>query len=353
MPSLPPSPTYLAALDALVRALQHLARGDRPRADALLETLDVGALEVERQTIQQFVSAATSHPMHGRGAPRPPIRAAEKRAVAARDGWRCRYTGRPLVHPSVFRELGRVTTAFVYDEHHAVRPTRRGPAGHPVVRTHAAAFDHVRALATGGAHATDNLVLTSVELNEAKNTRHMQPELLVAQSDGWTGLAEYLPMLRALPTVGTPRGRDPQPHREPRPGNPVPAAPPGGPAAATQGSAAFASFWSALVAEFEAHVPLIFGPRTGNPRKIVAISEDGMTLRELTGRGGTSTCDRATLAREFEQLAADSTWRTLPARAVRERFGIANWIEFKRALFERYERSSEPGGESPGRGGAR
>jgi 5-methylcytosine-specific restriction endonuclease McrA len=185
---------YDGALATLHAAVAAFAAGDIAQGEQLVADLDVIAIEGDRACLRAIARAARVTKGSGthkrpRRSPSPSVKA----AVARRDHYICRYTGRRLVDTRVFRELGRVSAVFHFDEHHSVRPTKRGPGGHPIVRTHGAAYEHVHPHSHGGEPTTDNLILTSVQLNEAKSTKTL--EILDVMETPWHGLSDYLPSL--------------------------------------------------------------------------------------------------------------------------------------------------------------
>jgi 5-methylcytosine-specific restriction endonuclease McrA len=194
------SKVHEAALATLRSAVEAFAAGDIARGDRLVADLDTEAIEGDRARLREIARAARlitdpGVPNRPRRDPAPAVKA----AVARRDHYTCRYTGRQLVDTQVFRELGRVSTVFHFDEHHSVRPTRRGPGGHPIIRTHGAAYDHVTPHSHGGEPTAFNLILTSVQLNEAKGTKAL--EIVDVAETPWNGLSEYLPRLARQPSA--------------------------------------------------------------------------------------------------------------------------------------------------------
>jgi hypothetical protein len=83
---------------------------------------------------------------------------------------------------------------FHFDKHHSVRETRRGQPGHPIVRTHGAAYEHLEPHSCGGVPTVDNIFQISVQLNESKGARVL--DQVDVPDDSWTGMTEYLPALR-------------------------------------------------------------------------------------------------------------------------------------------------------------
>ena len=192
---------YNAALEIFEQAIAAFAAGSRERAEHLLTILDCEAIERDREQLQAFGRTGTAVeaviPVDQRDCNR--ISAEIKKFARERDGYRCRFTGRRLIDARVFREVHRLSKVFHFDEHYAVRPTKRGPGGHPLTRTHGAAYEHAVPLCCGGRTSRENIVLISVELNEAKSATIL--ELIEVPIDDWCGLTQYLPGLRKQPSV--------------------------------------------------------------------------------------------------------------------------------------------------------
>ncbi len=185
---------YNAALDIFEQAVAAFAAGDRKRAEHLLTSLDLEAIEWDRQqllALARTARASTASPAAQRAS--KTISPAIKESVQKRDGFRCRFTGRRLIDTRVFMQVARLSAEFRFDEHHAVYQTKRGSGGHPLVRTHGAAYEHAEPLSRGGQTTTDNIFHISVELNESKGAKIL--ERIEVPIDGWSGLAQYLPRL--------------------------------------------------------------------------------------------------------------------------------------------------------------
>jgi hypothetical protein len=191
---------YEKALSVFEAAVASFSSGDLDSGNRLLASLDQSAIEDDRQQLLQLARGArdVERDVLSERFPRT-ISRALKDAVSRRDRYHCRFTARRLIDTRVFREISRVSSQFHFDEHHSVAATRRGPGGHPIVRTHGAAYEHLYAHAHGGETTLDNLVLTCVQLNEAKGTRSL--ELVDVPNRVWDGLLEFLPILVRLPTA--------------------------------------------------------------------------------------------------------------------------------------------------------
>jgi hypothetical protein len=186
---------YNKALDTFHRAVSAFADGDIQRGDELLAALDLDAIERDRQQLRQLARTSRaikkvlpSHVVSRRIDPEV------RRVVQQRDKYHCRFTARRLVDTQVFHEVSRISSVFHFDEHHSVTTAARGPAGHPMVRTHAAAYEHAIPLACGGSSTADNVIHTSVQLNESKGARILKQ--VPVPDDDWLGLVDYLPQLR-------------------------------------------------------------------------------------------------------------------------------------------------------------
>ena len=186
---------YDAALHLLADAVSAFCEGDIETGNQLLSALDTDAIDRDREALRAFARTATppGKPPTSERVSKTVSRSTQE-AVQRRDHYHCRFTGRRLVEPRIFHEVARISNLFHFDEHHSVRDTRRGPAGHPMVRSHAAAYEHVEPHSCGGTSDAGNIVHTSVQLNESKGA-NILPQVPVPE-DTWNGLIEYLPALR-------------------------------------------------------------------------------------------------------------------------------------------------------------
>ncbi|MDQ2667266.1 MAG: hypothetical protein M3Z05_14800 [Gemmatimonadota bacterium] len=188
--------TYNEALDIFHEAVAAFCRGDHERGESLLGNLNTEAIERDRKHL--LALARTAKPST---APTTAVRAVKsvsreiREAVQLRDRFRCRFTGRRLIDTRVFQEVSRLSAVLHFDEHHAVYETARGRGGHPLVRTHGAAYEHAQPLSHGGQTTTENIFHISVQLNESKGANVL--ERVEVPSDGWNGLTEYLARLGA------------------------------------------------------------------------------------------------------------------------------------------------------------
>jgi hypothetical protein len=363
---------YDAALSVFEEAIKAFCRGDSQTGDKLLRSLDRHAIERDRLQLRQLARQAKPFPGERLGpVGRRTIPPSVQIAVSVRDAYQCRFTGRRLIETDVFKEVARISNEFHFDEHHSVRQTKRGPGGHPIVRTHGAAFEHAGTPHShGGDTSVDNLALISVELNEGKS--NLVLPILPASRIKWTGLSEYLPLLRKLPSVtktvsnaAQSAGSTPIRIRMPRtnsgsqaqsadksmtsgislgtadtsPQEPTDAA-----AHVTENlsgqqfQAAFKRFWAFLTEERANRREVIYSSYGGNPRRITRIAGDVIYLVETTKRAGASSCTRIELRNDFAQLVNDPNWRNSSLQQVRAKHGIKNLVEFKRDMFDHFER---------------
>jgi hypothetical protein len=191
-----PTSEYDAALEVFEHSVVAFCRGDAEEADRLLSTLDVHSIECDRVLLRELAKTAQSIQRSGTAGASRMISRETKDAVRLRDRYHCRFTGRRLIDTRVFQEVSRISGVFHFDAHHSVRETRRGPGGHPMVRTHGVAYEHATPLACGGVSSIANIIHTSVQLNESKGAKVL-PQVAVPD-DGWNGLTEYIPKLRLL-----------------------------------------------------------------------------------------------------------------------------------------------------------
>lgn len=218
---------YEAALNLFEQAVSAFSLGDIRKGDALLATLDLDAIERDMAALRELgrTSQPPANPTTSSRTSKTVSRATQ-RAVQVRDRYHCRFTGRRLIDTNVFHEVSRISGVFHFDSHHSVRETERGPAGHAMVRTHAAAYEHVDPHSCGGASTVSNIVHTSVQLNESKGARILP--LVDVPNDSWMGMTEHLGELRCQKSatkaltsgqspVIAPRRRSPARSRAPQP----------------------------------------------------------------------------------------------------------------------------------------
>ncbi|HEV2810754.1 MAG TPA: HNH endonuclease signature motif containing protein [Acidimicrobiales bacterium] len=123
----------------------------------------------------------------------PTIPAAIKRAVAARDGWRCRYCRIRVVSSATLTKLEEFLPAAL-----PLWPAEMGPAE---VTAHAAqcvlrlTWDHVAPRSAGGTNTEENVVATCGTCNFSKSSCTLEELGLLnplsrepLASDGWDGL---------------------------------------------------------------------------------------------------------------------------------------------------------------------
>lgn len=200
--------SYNRSLLAVEQAVQAFCRGDHAAGNLLLASLDVDSIEQDRSALRglartaRVAASAVSLVRSSRTIP-----LAVKKSVNLRDRYHCRFTQRRLIDTRIFQELGRISDAFHFDEHHSVRETRRGRAGHPMVRTHGAAYEHFEPHSCGGVPTLDNICQISVQLNESKGARVL--DRVDVPDDSWIGMTEYLAALRRQSTSKRPRKQKP------------------------------------------------------------------------------------------------------------------------------------------------
>lgn len=345
-----PTEDYDGALAIFVDAVMAFCQGQTDKGDQLLSRLDVAAINRDRQALHALARSASppaQPPVVERSS--KTVSQSTQDAVQRRDRFHCRFTGRRLVDTRIFREVARISNCFHVDEHHSVRETRRGPGGHRMVRSHAAAYEHVVPHSCGGISDPSNIVHTSFHLNESKGAKIL-PQVPVPE-DKWNGLLEYLPALRSQgaalsSNVSTPlttiKATSQTLHS-------IPSSDTSDGSADAAFQAAFKRFWVALMEERSSGREVIFTPHSGNPRRITRITSEMVYLAETTERAGASNCGRIELRSDFAKLVRDPTWRNTSLKDVRSRHGIKNLIEFKRDMFERFEQEFLNHTEQPGR----
>jgi hypothetical protein len=184
-----------ASLALLGEAIEALLAGNQTAAEELLSQIDIGAIRREAGWLH-LVGHGGDSPV-GLALParqRLSLSDQLKRNVAARDGFCCQFTGLRLVDPEVFQIVGALTESFPWHPNYAKRDTPGGRAGHPMTRTHGFGFEHAYPHAFGGDTNEENIILTSMELNEPKGVR--VPPRVVAGHRGWDGFRSVLPRLR-------------------------------------------------------------------------------------------------------------------------------------------------------------
>ena len=121
-----------------------------------------------------------------------------EKEVFERDSYRCRYCGLRIIAKEVFAEYSRIVGSdnFSVDRENSKRNGLtlglRGVA------------DHVEPYASGGETNIDNLVTSCYSCNFGKAGYTLEqigifdPRLKQPVNDGWLGLTEFLPTLRAM-----------------------------------------------------------------------------------------------------------------------------------------------------------
>lgn len=104
---------YQAALAIFEKAVAAFSRGDIETGENELSTLDLEAIEKDRAQLLAYARTArlTEHPPVLDPADRKVPREI-KEAVARRDRFHCRFTGRRLIDTRVFREVARISSVF-------------------------------------------------------------------------------------------------------------------------------------------------------------------------------------------------------------------------------------------------
>jgi hypothetical protein len=188
------------ALALMTGAIHALLVADQATAEHLLGRIDTIAIRREQAWLRQVgLEGVVPTGLSTRGAARRNVPDPLKHAVTTRDGFCCQFTGLRLLDPDIGKCLGTLTESFPWHPNYAMRDTASGRAGHPMTRTHSAAFEHAHPHSFGGAMREDNIILTSMELNEAKGVR--MPSRVAAGQPSWDGLREFLPQLYALVTA--------------------------------------------------------------------------------------------------------------------------------------------------------
>jgi 5-methylcytosine-specific restriction protein A len=98
----------------------------------------------------------------------------------------------------------------------------------------------------------------------------------------------------------------------------------------------FEQYWTRLRDLFTAGSPLYYSPIVGNRRRVEAISERDIKLRETTPRASWSEASKATLREDFWKLCSDPLVSTDGVKLLRARHRITKLMEFKRAMFNEF-----------------
>ena len=179
------------SLRPLATALEH---GDRRTARIALATIDVEACatywaECDARAAERHRDDAHTYS----GVPqKATVTAAMRRAITARDGWRCRYCTLRVVDGRFFTRLTRALPDVFHD--------RAGVAPNAIWRIFTFVPDHVVPLAAGGSNDTEkNLVSSCGACNYPAKFSCLLEELRLQDPfssapiiDGWSGLQDRL-----------------------------------------------------------------------------------------------------------------------------------------------------------------
>jgi hypothetical protein len=102
-----------------------------------------------------------------------------------------------------------------------------------------------------------------------------------------------------------------------------------------------ARYWQWLLERFRQGTTLEYSPREvspgkGNPRRVEYMDEEVIRLRKTTSRGLHGTCLMTQLRDEFWKLCQDPEVENKPLSLLRQQYGIKNFVEFKRHMFEEF-----------------
>jgi 5-methylcytosine-specific restriction endonuclease McrA len=198
-----PPPWFDEQLSVFQRAVQYASEGDAN--GARIELTKIRNQELRTWYIEHgqqsglFRSRQIGMNLPEFTGARDPVASPERFAkqVFARDGFRCRYCGLRLVTKQVLSAFSNV----VGRDHFC--PTGGNQQRHGIVLAFRANIDHVIPWTRGGRTDLDNLVAVCWCCNYGKSSYTLEqigvtdPRARIPNSDGWDGLSNYLPRLRA------------------------------------------------------------------------------------------------------------------------------------------------------------
>lgn len=102
----------------------------------------------------------------------------------------------------------------------------------------------------------------------------------------------------------------------------------------------FSAFWKHLLELHRSGEKLSFAPRStgagiGNVRRVIDMTPSEVHLLE-DGRGNNSMATRAQIEEDFWALAQEPDFDRASVAELRKRFGIKNFVEFKRDMYEQF-----------------
>ncbi|MEQ8354644.1 MAG: HNH endonuclease [Kiloniellaceae bacterium] len=175
--------------------------GDRTAASELIRKADIEAITPWRHSImgnadptlirlRVVEDAPPSLPKDARPKPRMPS-AAEKRAIAERDSWHCRFCGMPVIDERVRRAIRKVHPD-------ALRWGKRNAERHAPFLCLWLQYDHVLPHSRGGGSSVENMVVTCAPCNYGRGECTLEevglidPRTVPTERSSWDGLERFL-----------------------------------------------------------------------------------------------------------------------------------------------------------------
>ena len=196
-----PIPEVFEAARLLNAAVDTHLTGARNAAAALIRQADIDAITPWRHSImgdvdleitrfREVEGAPPSLPKADRVQPRMPA-VAEKRVIAERDGWRCRFCGMPVIEERVRRAMRKA-----YPE--ALRWGKRNAERHAAFLCLWLQYDHVLPHSRGGDSSPENMVVACAPCNFGRGEWMFEevglidPRTVPIQHSSWDGLERFL-----------------------------------------------------------------------------------------------------------------------------------------------------------------
>lgn len=195
-----PIPEVFEAARLLSAAVDAHLAGDPGAAAHLIAQADIDAITPWRHSImgttspeiirfREIEGAPPSLPKENRVKPRMPS-AAEKREIATRDGWHCRFCGMPVIDERVRRAIRQA-----YPE--VLRWGDKNAERHQAFFCMWLQYDHVLPHSRGGDSSVENMVVTCAPCNFGRSECTLEevglidPRTRPAKRTNWDGLERF------------------------------------------------------------------------------------------------------------------------------------------------------------------
>ena len=206
-----PLPSYFhEAVERFSLAVSELAKGNIQKSLEILETCDsvaVGRFYIEHGQQTSYSRVANRQEIDNFNFLNKKINPSRRntttkmtKEVFERDFYRCRYCSLPIITAKVFSEYSRIVGSDSFPNRRANTKRNGLTLGLRGVA------DHVRPHSLDGRTELDNLVTSCYSCNFGKAEYTLKqigiedPRLKQPKDDGWRGLTEFLPMLKAIKT---------------------------------------------------------------------------------------------------------------------------------------------------------